>query len=1021
MLLDNDAGDKKRKDILGQNESNFINLGEEDEMEVYGYEKSALSTAMMWVVIIMTLGLFRLLLHWYPEWMLYISHKRCPLEKADKVLVVDTYEKRFKSLFIREVKTLSVSGFNEGKRGNQVSVNQEVDKRCLEAHLNNGSSKVITSVQAIWVKKLCYIWDDERKSFMKLVGLDRGQTRAQLHSYTGFSRENQLLRSILYGRNEILVQIQSIQALIVLEVLNPFYIFQVFTICVWLAENYYYYCFAIIIMSLFGVSSAVIQTRQNQKNLHKTVQSSGTITVCRGPNEYEEIPTTDLVPGDVIVIPSQGCVMHCDAVLLVGSCIVNESMLTGESVPVMKTALQNEPSLYNEKEDSNHTLFCGTRVLQIKWHGAGRVHAVVLRTGFLTAKGNLVRSILYPPPADYKFDSQTYKFIWILAAIALLGLIYTVVTKSSRGLQPVDILIKALDIITIVVPPSLPAAMTVGKLYALSRLRKQKISCINSRVINVSGSINCICFDKTGTLTEDGLDMWGVVPADGGQFAAPLNDTSQLCNGPLLYGMASCHSLTIINGQLSGDPLDVKMMESTKWIFEEIDVSDISPTPYIPAHAIVRPPGKSPNTNMEIALIHQFQFSSTLQRMSIVTKTVGSDDLVVYCKGSPEMIQSLSLPESVPANLASILQTYTEQGYRVIALGERRLKDMDHAKLQTMHRNDLEKELIFCGLIILENRLKSKTISIIDVLKKAQMKIVMVTGDNILTAVSVAKECGIISSNEAVIEVVAELEDMKAEPTISFINSMSLSVPARASESNGSEKHTDYELGLSMGNTLNYRLAVTGKSWGIIREMRPDLIPKLCVRGAVFARMSSDQKQQLIQDLQQLGYFVAMCGDGANDCGALKAAHTGISLSEAESSVASPFTSQVADISCVPTVIQECRAALVTSFGVFKFMVLYSLTEFLSTIILYSIDSNLTQNQFLFIDICLSLNFALSFGRNPAYSGQLVAAVPLTSVFSTIALTSITMQVVIMLAFQCLSFYLENIDCIRKGIELQNL
>lgn len=97
--------------------------------------------------------------------------------------------------------------------------------------------------------------------------------------------------------------------------------------------------------------------------------------------------------------------------------------------------------------------------------------------------------------------------------------------------------------------------------------------------------------------------------------------------------------------------------------------------------------------------------------------------------------------------------------------------------------------------------------------------------------------------------------------------------------------------------------------------------------------------------------LLAMCGDGANDCGALKAAHIGISLSEAESSVASPFTSKVANISCVPTVIREGRAALVTSFGIFKYMAAYSLCQFVSVMILYSIDSNLTDFQYLYIDL----------------------------------------------------------------------
>lgn len=80
---------------------------------------------------------------------------------------------------------------------------------------------------------------------------------------------------------------------------------------------------------------------------------------------------------------------------------------------------------------------------------------------------------------------------------------------------------------------------------------------------------------------------------------------------------------------------------------------------------------------------------------------------------------------------------------------------------------------------------------------------------------------------------------------------------------------------------------------------------------------------------------MAMCGDGANDCGALRVAHSGISLSEAEASVASPFTSKRANITCVPQLIREGRAALVTSFGVFKFIAGYSLTQFTSVLILY--------------------------------------------------------------------------------------
>jgi cation-transporting P-type ATPase 13A2 len=132
-----------------------------------------------------------------------------------------------------------------------------------------------------------------------------------------------------------------------------------------------------------------------------------------------------------------------------------------------------------------------------------------------------------------------------------------------------------------------------------------------------------------------------------------------------------------------------------------------------------------------------------------------------------------------------------------------------------------------------------------------------------------------------------------------------------------------------------YHLAVAGPTLSIICDEYPEILEQLVCVCDVYARMSPDQKQLLVNKLQEVDYTVAMCGDGANDCGALKAAHAGISLSEAEASIAAPFTSKVPDIRCVPQVIREGRAALVTSFGVFKYMAGYSLTQFMTIMQLY--------------------------------------------------------------------------------------
>lgn len=90
------------------------------------------------------------------------------------------------------------------------------------------------------------------------------------------------------------------------------------------------------------------------------------------------------------------------------------------------------PNLYyNPKEHARHTLFCGTQVIQTRYFGNEKVLAVVIRTGFSTAKGGLVRSILYPPPVDFRFEKDSYRFIMLLGIIAGFGFVYTIVTKVN--------------------------------------------------------------------------------------------------------------------------------------------------------------------------------------------------------------------------------------------------------------------------------------------------------------------------------------------------------------------------------------------------------------------------------------------------------------------------------------------------------------------------------------------------------------------------------------------------------------
>jgi magnesium-transporting ATPase (P-type) len=150
-------------------------------------------------------------------------------------------------------------------------------------------------------------------------------------------------------------------------------------------------------------------------------------------------------------------------------------------------------------------------------------------------------------------------------------------------------MLRAFDLITIVIPPALPAAMSIGTNYAISRLKKKSVFCISPPRMNICGKINVMVFDKTGTLTEEGLDVLGVIPADG-QFhefdrllksrlmpfrlSASADRLPSFCSGLdsktgfplLLHALATCHSISRVHGTLIGDPMDLKMFEFTTWV-----------------------------------------------------------------------------------------------------------------------------------------------------------------------------------------------------------------------------------------------------------------------------------------------------------------------------------------------------------------------------------------------------------------------------------------------------------------------
>ncbi|KAK8732754.1 hypothetical protein OTU49_006909 [Cherax quadricarinatus] len=1012
-------GEDRERDRGVSNHEQVIQPGTDEELMVHGYRYSCCKAAIFYLLTILTLGMFYLVSYWKPEWRVYFMRRECSLSEADSLILKDADGQ----LHVVKVEVDDVEpGFPS-----QYVISLHVHDASSNVH--NGPSDATHLSQPIYkvvrfflFQHIKYIWTPEKMSFTRLYGYDvNTPISSLLNDFRGFTVREQMHRQKLYGLNVISVEVKSYGYLLVTEILNPFYVFQIASITLWSFDNYYLYATCIFIVSCLSVIISLLETRKQSQSLHDMVEASNTniASVLRatpqGPDKVE-IGTRELVPGDVLVIPRAGCTMPCDAVLISGNAIVNESMLTGESVPVTKipVTVSEENEIYSPEKHKRHTLFCGTSVIQTRYYGSAQVRAVVVQTGFSTAKGELVRSILYPRPLDFKFYKDAMKFIIFLFCIASIGMSYSVYIYILHEEGFLVTLIRTLDIVTIVVPPALPAAMTVGTYYAQSRLKKQGIFCISPPRINVAGKTKLVCFDKTGTLTEDGLEVWGVVEVKDNLMGTPVMNVSSIhYTSHLIAAMATCHSLTFLNGNLTGDPLDVKMFEATEWSLEEpsqgsSNYDQVAPTVVKPCNRemyvdppditnIVETPFQVP---YEIGILRQFPFSSSSQRMSVMVRKLGEQHMDLYVKGAPEIIQSLCKPESIPDGLGPILTHFTVQGFRVIALAYRTL----HMKLswheaQKISRDQVEQDLTFVGLLILQNMLKPETSAVIHQLQQANIRTLMVTGDNILTAISVARDCGMVGTTHQVLVA-------KVTPPISDLPPSLVFEPADTSDimiHSTTQDLTSVSITVD-SNIPKYHLAVSGRAWALIYQYFPDLLPRIITRGTVFARMSPDQKAQLVEELQTINYIVAMCGDGANDCGALKTAHVGISLSEAEASVAAPFTSRTNNIKCVPQVVCEGRCALTTNFSVFKYMALYSIIQFVSVLILYSAYTNLSDPQFLYIDLFIVTVVAIFMG----YTGpslELVAEKPLGNLLGAVNMFSVLSQIFLVILFQVIAYF----------------
>ena len=779
------------------------------------------------------------------------------------------------------------------------------------------------------------------------------------------------------------------------------------------------------------------------------------------------VDSTELLPGDLIEIDND-MVLPCDCVLLHGQVIMNESMLTGESTPTKKVPIPrsgSEKEAYNCKRDKTHTLFSGTQVIMNKpsalYEGSEdeMVIAMVIQTGFQTAKGKLVLSILHPKPNQFSFYSDSMKFLLFMFLFGIAGISYSLYNQSTKNAPLRDMIISCFDLLTTIVPPALPIAMTATISMAISRLKKRGIYCISPPRINVSGRVNLACFDKTNTLTRDGMDLHGVVRVSEKEgFQRLIKDTDLLqqldhVKDVLMQVMACCHNLSYVFGKLVGDPLDVKLFEATNWKIHDEHANE-GHKAHNNEHLVISSPGNS----IIFTVLKIFDFKSSLQRMSVIAQDNKTGDLYYLVKGSAEMLKTLSKEASVPNDFSKVLYKYSHKGYRVLGCAYRKIdyselltilnvdKAIDRKAANSMivkyadqlNREQVESELTFCGLVCMENKLKPETPGVIRKLTETNLRSVVITGDNPYTSICVARKCGMIPKGKTIY--LCEWSNEKSVLIDSSINEegyhqvdddtiggnpMKYYLPLydtimwRNVDDQNAPLLSSREVVRKNFRSENFELAVVGEIFdsivyahkqyvekvnkkakaGIgskipyIDTENPSILHRILASCHIFARVSPSGKMKVVEEMIKMDYTTVMCGDGSNDVEALKAAHVGISLSEAEASIAAPFTSIQNSIKSVVEVMKEGRASLSSSYGMFKYMALYSLFEFFAAVLIYHQNATIGDTQYLYVDMFIILPIVLLMANSRA-SQNLRREKPPDSLFSRFVLISLLGQIV---------------------------
>ncbi|EGD97820.1 cation-transporting ATPase [Trichophyton tonsurans CBS 112818] len=894
-----------------------------------------------------------------------------------------------------------------------------------------------------------------------------------------------------YGDNTFDIPVPTFVELFKEHAVAPFFVFQVFCVGLWLLDEYWYYSLFTLVMLVVFESTVVWQRQRTLTEFRGMSIKPYDVWVFRD-NKWVEVSSEKLLPGDLVSInrTKDDSGVPCDILLVWGSAIVNEAMLSGESTPLLKDSIQLRPAndrIEPDGLDKNSFLYGGTKVLQITHPNsqAGQENGyqplngapvapdngalgIVIRTGFETSQGSLVRTMIYSTEPVSANNVEAFMFILFLLIFAIAASWYVWVEGVAQDRKRSKLLLDCVLIITSVVPPELPMELSLAVNTSLAALSRFAIFCTEPFRIPYAGRVDIACFDKTGTLTGEDLVVDGIAGLTLGQTGVPTDKygahttvakvTDVHDNTTLV--LATAHALVKLDeGEIVGDPMEKATLTSLGWTLGHNDTLTSK----------AGSAGRTGDTLLEsVNIKRRFQFSSALKRQSTVAivntldkrSSKRSRATFVGVKGAPETISTMLM--STPPYYEETFKHFTRNGARVLALAYKFLSDTEigQSRINNLKREEVESGLHFAGFLVLQCPLKDDAIKAVRMLNESSHRVVMITGDNPLTAVHVAKKVEIIDREEILLAMneagyttlmcgdgtndVGALK--QAHIGVALLNGTQEDLNKISEHFRNTKMKEIYEKQVQLMQRFNqpappvpvniahlYPPGANNPHYetAILREAQKKIAagtapsdangaPAIASPGAQASQQPDDsnltpqqrkQKQASLAASSLADKLSASMMEGMDE-------DEPPTLKLGDASVAAPFTSKLANVIAIPNIIRQGRCTLVATIQMYKILALNCLISAYSLSVIYLDGIKFGDGQVTISGMLMSVCF-FSISRAKAVEG-LSKERPQPNIFNIYIMGSILGQFAIhIVTLIYISQYVYSIEPRKEKIDLE--